>query len=168
MHPLAQFVQDRFPGVVTDVTEAFGELTVSLRKDRIVEVCRALRDEPAWRFDLLSDVLSVDFPDDEERFEVVYHLCSIEKHHRVRLKARVAEHDCRIESVTSVWPGANFMEREVYDLMGIEFTNHPDLRRILLTDDFDGHPLRKDYPTEGIGWRNTFEFLPRGEGPSIT
>jgi NADH:ubiquinone oxidoreductase subunit C len=69
--------------------------------------------------------------------------------------------------VTAVWPGANFMEREVYDLMGIEFTNHPDLRRILLTDDFDGYPLRKDYPTEGRGWRNTFEFLPKGEGPTV-
>jgi NADH-quinone oxidoreductase subunit C len=167
VHPLAQFVQDRFPDAVTGVNEAFGELTISLRKDRLVPVCRTLRDDPAWRFNFLSDVLSLDFPDDEERFEVVYHLYSIEKRHRVRLKARVSEDDCRIESVTPLWPGANFMEREVYDLMGIEFLNHPDHRRILLTDDFDGHPLRKDYPTEGKGWRNTFEFLPKGEGPAV-
>jgi NADH:ubiquinone oxidoreductase subunit C len=78
----------------------------------------------------------------------------------------VSEEDCRIDSVTPLWAGANFMEREVYDLMGIEFTNHPDLRRILLTDDFDGFPLRKDYPTEGRGWRTTFEFLPVTDGPA--
>ena len=165
MFPPAQSIRERFPDAVTGVKEAFGELTVSVRKDRIVEVCRALRDDPEWSFNFLSDVSSVDYPDAEERFEVNYHLYSIDKCHRVRLKALVSEDDCRIESVTSVWAGANFMEREVYDLMGIEFVNHPDLRRILLTDDFDGFPLRKDYPTEGRGWRNTFEFLPTTEGP---
>lgn len=165
MYPSPQDIQSRFPDAVIGVGEAFGELTVSVRKERIVEVCRVLRDDPAWSFDFLSDVLAVDFPDADERFEVIYHLYSIDKRHRVRLKARVREDDCRIESVTSVWAGANFMEREVYDLMGVEFLNHPDLRRILLTDEFDGFPLRKDYPTEGRGWRNTFEFLPTTDGP---
>jgi NADH/F420H2 dehydrogenase subunit C len=166
VHPLAQFVQERCPDAVTGVKDAFGELTISVRKERLVEVCRALKDDPQWAFNFLTDVCSVDYPDAEQRFEVVYHLYSIDNRRRVRLKARVSENECRIDSVTSLWAGANFMEREVYDLMGIEFTNHPDLRRILLTDDFDGFPLRKDYPTEGRGWRNTFEFLPNtSEGP---
>jgi len=166
-HPLAVFLQERFPDAVTDAKEAFGELTVSVKAGRIVEICRALRDAPEWNFDFLSDLSSVDYPDAEERFEVNYHLFSIGRRHRVRLKARVPEDECRIDSVTSVWAGANFMEREIYDLMGIEFVNHPDLRRIMLTDDFDGYPLRKDYPTEGTGWRNTFEFLPTTEGPAV-
>ena len=165
MHPLESFLQARCPDAVTGVKDAFGELTITVAKARLAEVCRALRDDPEWSFDFQSDVSSVDFPDAEERFEVNYHLYSIGKRHRVRLKARVSEGDCRIDSVTPLWAGANFMEREVYDLMGIEFTNHPDLRRIMLTDDFDGFPLRKDYPTEGRGWRTTFEFLPTTDGP---
>jgi NADH/F420H2 dehydrogenase subunit C len=159
------FLQARCPDAVTGVKDAFGELTITVAKAHLAEVCRALRDDPEWSFDFLSDVSSVDFPDAEERFEVNYHLYSIDRRHRVRLKARVSEEDCRIDSVTPVWAGANFMEREVYDLMGIEFVNHPDLRRIMLTDDFDGFPLRKDYPTEGRGWRTTFEFLPVTDGP---
>ena len=166
MHPIESFLQARCPDAVTGVKNAFGELTITVAKARLAEVCRALRDDPEWSFDFLSDVSSVDFPDAEERFEVNYHLYSIGRRHRVRLKARVSEEDCRIDSVTPLWPGANFMEREVYDLMGIEFTNHPDLRRIMLTDDFDGFPLRKDYPTEGRGWRTTFEFLPTTDGPA--
>ena len=163
MHPTAQKIQAQFPEHLIDAREAFGELTLQLRREGIAEVCRFLRDDPDLDFDHLTDICSVDYPEDEERFEVVYHFYSIRKRHRIRVKARLPEEDCTIDSLTGLWRGANFLEREVYDMMGIRFNHHPDLRRILLTDDFDGYPLRKDFPTEGRGWRNTFEFIPKIE-----
>ena len=111
-------------------------------------------------FDYIVHVSSVDWPDDEERFEVVYEFYSIRKRHRIRLKTRVPESDCIVDSLTDLWKGADFMEREVYDMMGIRFRRHPDLRRILMPDDYtEGYPLRKDFPVRGKGWRDTFEFL---------
>jgi len=163
MHPIAQRIKERFPGDFVEAREYHGQLSVIVKKDRIVEICRFLHDDPGLAFDHITDVTAVDYPNDEERFEVVYHFYSIPKNQRIRLKSRVSEEDCTIDSVTGIWQGANFMERETYDLMGIRFNGHPDLRRILLTDDFEGHPLRKDYPVEGRGWRNTFEFLPKSE-----
>ncbi|HLB02407.1 MAG TPA: NADH-quinone oxidoreductase subunit C [Nitrospiria bacterium] len=163
MHPTAQKIQAQFPEHLIDAREAFGELTLQLRRSGIAEVCRFLRDDPDLAFDHITDICSVDYPEDEERFEVVYHFYSIRKRHRIRVKARLPEEDCTIDSLTGLWRGANFLEREVYDMMGIRFNHHPDLRRILLTDDFDGYPLRKDFPTEGRGWRNTFEFIPKIE-----
>jgi len=163
MHPTAQKIQAQFPEHLIDAREAFGELTLQLRREGIAEVCRFLRDDPDLAFDHITDICSVDYPEDEERFEVVYHFYSIRKRHRIRVKARLPEEDCTIDSLTGLWRGANFLEREVYDMMGIRFNHHPDLRRILLTDDFDGYPLRKDFPTEGRGWRNTFEFIPKIE-----
>ena len=162
MHPIAQQIQDRFPQGFVSTHEFRDELTISIKREFIVEVSRFLRDEPGLEFNRLSDICSVDWPEQEQRFEVVYHLCSIPRNHRLRLKAGVPEEDCVIDSVFPVWSTANFLEREVYDLMGIRFNGHPDLRRIFLPDDFDGHPLRKEYPTEGKGWRNTFEFLQEG------
>jgi NADH-quinone oxidoreductase subunit C/D len=104
----------------------------------------------------------VDYPSDPERFEVVYQLLSLPHRRRIRVKARVTEEAPEIASVTGIWKGAEFMEREVYDLMGITFVGHPDLRRILLPEDYEeGHPLRKDFPTEGRGWRSSFPFIPR-------
>ena len=124
------------------------------------DVARFLRDDPALRFDYIVHVSSVDWPDDEERFEVVYEVYSIRTRQRIRLKTRVPESDCIVDSLTDVWKGADFMEREVYDMMGIRFRNHPDLRRILMPDEYDeGYPLRKDFPLRGKGWRDTFEFL---------
>ncbi len=161
MHPIAQKIKERFPDEFVETKEYSGQLAVTVKKKRVVEICRFLHDDPELAFDHITDVTAVDYPNDEERFEVVYHFYSIPKNHRIRLKARVREEDCTIDSVTGIWQGANFMEREAYDLMGIRFNGHPDLRRILLTDDFEGHPLRKDYPVEGKGWRNTFEFLPK-------
>lgn len=161
MRSVAEKIQNRFPHYFVHTREALGELTVSIQREGVVEVCRFLRNDPALDFDHITDICSVDYPEDEERFEVIYHFYSIRKRHRIRLKARVPEEDCAIDSITGIWQGANFLEREVYDLMGIRFRNHPDLRRILLTDDFDGFPLRKDFPTEGKGWRNTFEFIPK-------
>jgi NADH-quinone oxidoreductase subunit C len=114
----------------------------------IVPILRLLRDDDALRFEMLSDVCAVDYLGESERFEVVYHLYSITHNHRVRIKARVPEDPCQIDSVVELWPAANWMEREVWDLYGVRFRNHPDLRRILLYEEFEGFPLRKDYPKE--------------------
>ncbi|MCP5071628.1 MAG: NADH-quinone oxidoreductase subunit C [bacterium] len=105
-----------------------------------------LRDEPALAFDMLIDLTCVDYLGREPRFEMVYHLYSVTRNHRLRIKAGVSEESATIGSVTGLWAAADWMEREVFDLYGIVFENHPDLRRILLDEGFEGHPLRKDYP----------------------
>ena len=125
------------------------EMTIYLVRESIREACVLLRDDPACPFNFLSDVTCVDWYPAEPRFEVVYHLLSIPRKERVRLKVRLDSADPAVESVTSVWPGANFFEREVFDLFGIRFTGHPYLRRILMPEDWEGYPLRKDYPVEG-------------------
>jgi NADH dehydrogenase I D subunit len=138
-----------------------GELSVRVAPDHIVEIATFLHDDPGMAFDHITDVCSADYPDDPERFEVIYHLLSLPHGARLRIKARLTEDDPTIASVSGVWRGANFMEREVYDLMGITFSGHPDLRRILMPEDYaEGYPLRKDFPAEGKGWRSTFNFLP--------
>ncbi|MCL4685270.1 NADH-quinone oxidoreductase subunit C [Myxococcota bacterium] len=139
-----------------------GDATAWVEAAQVVDVLRLLRDDPACRFDMLVDLCAVDYlrhPDHEgPRFEVVYHLLSTTLLQRVRIKAGVPELPCQIDSCVEVWPAANWMEREVFDLYGIRFRNHPDLRRILLYEEFEGHPLRKDYPKERrqplIGPRN--------------
>jgi NADH/F420H2 dehydrogenase subunit C len=160
---IAQKIQEKFPSEFVGANEFRSDWTVVVKPDRIVEIARFIRDDSELAFDHLSDIYSVDYPGREERFEVVYQLNSIPKRHRLRLKTGLREDPCEIDSVYPVWKAAGFLEREVYDLMGIRFRNHPDLRRIFLPEDFDGHPLRKEYPTEGKGWRNTFEFLPTEE-----
>jgi NADH-quinone oxidoreductase subunit C len=119
-----------------------------VHKDRLPDVMRFLRDDPELAFDMLMDLTCVDYLGQEPRFEIVYHLYSLAKNHRLRVKARVAESACEIDTLCPLWASANWMEREVFDLYGVRFTGHPDLRRILLYDEFQGHPLRKDYPKE--------------------
>ena len=125
------------------------ELSITVRRDHIREACAILRDTPELGYDFLADVTAVDWYPTEPRFEVVYHLLSIPRKQRVRLKVKLAGDDVRIESVTSVWPAANYFEREIFDLFGVHFDGHPYLRRIMMPDDWQGHPLRKDYPVEG-------------------
>jgi len=125
------------------------ELSIYIRRDAIREACAILRDAPELRYNFLADVTCVDWYPSEPRFEVIYHLLSIPNKKRVRLKVRLAADDVRVESVTSVWPAANYFEREVFDLFGVHFEGHPYLRRIMMPDDWQGHPLRKDYPVEG-------------------
>jgi|SRR5579872_1436726 len=125
------------------------ELTLYIDRPYIREACVILRDFEENPFDFLSDVTCVDWYPAEPRFEVVYHLLSIPQKDRVRLKVKLSGDDPSIESVTSVWPAANFFEREVFDLFGVRFQGHPYLRRILMPEDWEGHPLRKDYPVEG-------------------
>lgn len=124
-------------------------MTLFIQRDRLRSVCEFLRDAPGLKFKYLSDVTSVDLYPREPRFEVVYHLLAFEPYQRLRLKVRLPGDNPRVESIVPVWPGANAFEREVFDLMGIQFEGHPFLRRILLPEDWEGHPLRKDFPTTG-------------------
>ena len=125
------------------------EMSIFIERSSIREACAVLRDDPRCPFNFLSDVTCVDWYPSEPRFEVVYHLLSISQKERVRLKVRLGNDSPALESVTSVWPSANYFEREVFDLFGIRFTGHPYLRRIQMPETWEGHPLRKDYPVEG-------------------
>jgi NADH-quinone oxidoreductase subunit C len=115
---------------------------------RICDVARILRDDAELEFEMLTDLTCVDYLGEEPRFEMVYHFYSVARNHRLRIKARVPEEPAEIDSLVDVYASANWMEREVWDLYGIRFKGHPDLRRILLYEEFEGHPLRKDYPKE--------------------
>jgi NADH-quinone oxidoreductase subunit C len=134
---------------VAEVLEFRGEITVVVPKDQIFNAAQYLATEPALRFSLLSDITTVDNFPLEPRFDINYHLVSIDRRDRIRLKVRLAGKDPSIASVVPIWPTANWHERENFDLFGIRFEGHPDLKRILMPDDWEGYPLRKDYPTEG-------------------
>ncbi len=169
MHPVLERLKSQFPDAVLSVHEDTqrGELSAQVLAARMGEIARFLHDDPALAFDHITDVCSVDYPDAPERFEVVYQLLSLPHRQRLRVKTRVPEDRPSLPTVTGTWRGAEFMEREVYDLMGIRFEGHPDLRRILMPEDFDeGYPLRKDFPAEGRGWRGTFPFIPRLDEPA--
>lgn len=125
------------------------EMTIYIERSFIREACVVLRDDPSCPFNYLSDVTCVDWYPSQPRFEVVYALLSIPNKERVRLKVRLGADSPVVESVTPVWPSANYFEREVFDLFGIRFTGHPYLRRIQMPENWEGHPLRKDYPVEG-------------------
>ena len=125
------------------------ELTIWVDKHLIRAACAILRDDPRCPFNYLCDVTAVDWYPSEPRFEVIYHLLSLREKERVRLKARLDGSSPVIESVTSVWPSANYFEREVFDLFGVRFSGHPNLERLMMPDNWEGHPLRKDYPVEG-------------------
>ena len=124
-------------------------LTVEIVASDLLEVATALRDDVELRFNYFGDVTAVHWPGETREYEVVYHLRSIPANRSIRLKTRIAA-DEAVESMAQVWPGADWPEREVYDLMGVNFTNHPDLRRILMDEDYEYHPLRKDFPREGL------------------
>ncbi len=142
-------LQAKLGSAVLETHSHLGDDTAVVAPDVWRAACEMLRDDPALDFDLFVDLCAVDFPDREPRFEVVLHLYSVGKRHRVRLKTRVGnaegEHT-ELESIVPVWSGANWFERETFDMMGIVFRGHPDLRRILMYPEFEGHPLRKDYP----------------------
>src|SRR3990172_5001496 len=143
-------LQAAVPGSVSQVSYWVGDWTIIVPVARLVEVARHLREAPDAAFDLCSDVTATDWPLRPERFDVVYCLYSMRHRHRVRIKVRAGEHDA-VPSVTGVWPAANWFEREVYDMFGVDITGHPDRRRILMPEDWQGFPQRKDYPLEGPG-----------------
>ncbi len=132
---------------VLEVKEHRGEVTVTVKKEDIVAICQFLKDEAGYNF--LCDLCGVDYLGQQPRFMVVYNLYNITTKERLRVKVAVEEEDTKVDTVSTVWSTANWHERECWDLMGIAFNNHPDLRRILMAADWEGHPLRKDYPLQG-------------------
>ena len=149
-NPAVQRLQAWDKQVVAEVIEFRGETTVVLPANRLVGVCEFLASDPSLRFTFLGDLTTVDRFPLEPRFELNYQLLSIEKVLRLRLRVKLAGADPSIQTVTGVWPTANWHERETFDLFGIRFHGHPDLRRILMPEDWEGYPLRKDYPVEGF------------------
>jgi NADH-quinone oxidoreductase subunit C len=156
-HPLVKKLKAEFGDVIGDAVEFIGQLSVNVDAARIVEICDFLKSDAETSFNYLSDLTCVHWPRTAAPFEIVYNLFSIDANERVRLKVRVKD---TIDSVTSVWPAANWLEREVFDLFGVRFNNHPDLRRLLLPPDWEGYPLRKDYPLEFIENAWTEKHLP--------
>jgi NADH-quinone oxidoreductase subunit C len=141
-------LQETLPGVEFEADPAPDRPTVAVPRDRLVETARTLRDAPGLQFQVLTEVTAVDWWPNEPRFVVVYHLVSPRHLHLLRLKVRLSNDDPHVSTVSGVWPSANWLEREVWDLFGVVFEGHPDLRRLLMPDDWDGHPLRKDYPVQ--------------------
>jgi len=157
-HPLVKKLKAKFGEAIGEASEFIGQLSVNVNGPQIVAVCDYLKSDREISFNYLSDLTCVHYPDRREApFEMVYNLFSIDSNERVRLKVRTSG---TVESVTGVWPSANWLEREVFDLFGVTFTNHPDLRRLLLPPDWEGYPLRKDYPLEFIENAWTERHLP--------
>ena len=149
LQDLAAYIAAARHGAVTDARIAFGELTIAVVADEIVPVVQFLRDDPRLDFTNLIDICGVDYPQREKRFDVVYHFLSPRQNARIRVKLQTDE-ETPVPSITGVFPGADWFEREAYDFYGILFTGHPDLRRILTDYGFDGYPLRKDFPLTGF------------------
>jgi NADH/F420H2 dehydrogenase subunit C len=158
---VVDLLRERFPGAVQDVVEFRGEITVLIAKDALLDIARFLRDEPPTAFDMLTVVTGTHYQERDYDYEVLYHLYSLTHNHRLRLKVRLREGDT-LPSVVALWPGANWPEREVYDLVGVRFSGHPDLRRIIMPEDYPDHPLRKDFDVEG----GPSDIRPRGPAAS--
>lgn len=143
---IAEIVREAYPAEVREIREFRGQASITVKKGHIKGMMQHLRTSPELYFDYLQDLCGVDYLGKKEpRFEVVYHLYSMKHRHMIRIKAEVPENDCSIDSVVEIWRAADWLERECYDMFGITFNGHPDLRRILLPEDWEGHPLRKDY-----------------------
>lgn len=161
---IAEKIKELFPTEVKGIKEFHGQISVTVKKERSKEILKYLRDTSEMAFNYLQDLCGVDYLGKKDvRFEVVYQLYSIKHKHAIRIKAEVPENDCSIDSVTDLWAGADWHERECFDLFGVNFIGHPDLRRILLPEDWEGHPLRKDYPLKSdlgeMEWKGFKEVL---------
>ncbi|MFO7979759.1 MAG: NADH-quinone oxidoreductase subunit C [Candidatus Aminicenantes bacterium] len=135
----------KFKDKVLSVKEPLGDIVIQVKKQDILEILKFLKEKPQ-DYSMLLDLTCVDYKGKKPRFEMVYHVFSLSKNHRLRIKCGVPEHDLEVLSVSGMWKNANWLEREVYDMFGVQFTGHPDLRRLFMYDGFEGHPLRKDYP----------------------
>ncbi|MBI3754225.1 MAG: NADH-quinone oxidoreductase subunit C [Deltaproteobacteria bacterium] len=155
---LVKYVKNRFGPSILDTIIFRDEVTHLIKRESLAGICGFLKTDPLLQFNFLSDIAGVDYYPQQPRFEVVYHLYSIPKKHRLRLKVKVEEDEV-IPSVTSIWKGADWAEREAYDMFGIVFEGHPNLKRIYMPEDWDGYPLRKDYPLKGYKDR----YNPYGE-----
>ena len=143
-------LKEKFPKYNFETADFRNELTVKLDKKNIIKVCQFLKEDDDLQFKLCEDVTAIDWARRTDRFTVVYHIFSLKHNFRLRLKADVDESDCSIDTVSSVWKSANWAEREAYDMYGIKFKGHPDLRRMYMPEEFEYHPLRKDFPLTGI------------------
>ncbi len=146
---ISENIQSRFPQDITALADQAGDEAIYLKRDAAKKVLLALKEGSEFQFDMLADLFAVDYlfwEEKENRFEIIYNLYSTVKNHRIFVKVQVPEKDARVESVTSVWPAANWFEREVWDMFGVKFEGHPNLKRILMYEEFQGHALRKDYP----------------------
>jgi NADH-quinone oxidoreductase subunit C len=139
-------LRNAFPGAVANTSEFRGQLSVYVGREAIVEVARFLRDDPELNYNFLENLCGVDYLGRDPRFEMVYHLLSLANHHRVCLKVGLPERDPSVPTLTTLWSTANWQERETYDMLGITFTGHPGLYRILMPDEWEGFPQRKDVP----------------------
>jgi NADH-quinone oxidoreductase subunit C len=146
----ASGLQVQFAGTVEQIIEALGEVTVIVKREGLLPFMTHLRDEPRLRFNFLSDIGGLDLGEfGVPRFAIVYQLYSLIHNHRLRVKVHLDEEDARVPTVEGIWKTANWLEREIYDMFGVVFEGHTDLRRILMPADYDGHPLRKDFPIKG-------------------
>ncbi len=161
---------ERFPNIVYDpYVGVGGDDCAFVQKDRIAEVCRFLKEDPKLAFDMAPYITAVDYLGQEPRFEVVYNLLSTRLNARIRLRVKVPEADPVVPSVTPIWRGCDWFERYCFDMYGIRFTGHPDMRRLLMYDEFVGHPLRKDYPLKGrqpLVPEREVKDVYRGPGPA--
>ncbi|MEO5952105.1 MAG: NADH-quinone oxidoreductase subunit C [Chloroflexia bacterium] len=149
-NPAVIKLRELLPSSIESVEAFRTQVSIRLFKDKYLEACEILRDTPGLDFDFLTDLTAVDYPSRPQRFDVVTHLYSMTQNHRLRIKVGVADGE-EIPSIAFLWKAANWEEREVFDMFGIVFSDHPDLRRILLPEDWEGYPLRKDYPLGGYG-----------------
>lgn len=163
---LADFFRDKYPDSFLEVTDFRGMLTIHIRGQQVLEVLRTLKTDPRFAFNFLSDITAVDHlvKGGHARFSVVYHLLNQHAARRIVVHAWVDEEHPKLDSVYPLWKTADWQEREVFDLYGILFQDHPNLRRILNPDDFKFHPLRKDYPLQGRGERSDFPVVERSIG----
>jgi len=153
-----------FPDSIIEVKEFRGDITVTIKKEDLLAIMQFLRDDEELRFNYLVSISGVDYlkmEGVEMRFALIYHLCSFKNSRRLAIKTFVPEDSLEIDSVYPLWKTADWQEREIYDLFGISFKGHPALKRIFLPQDFEGHPLRKDYPLEGRGERSRFDYNER-------
>lgn len=163
-------LQSKFPDAITDAYQGVGgDDCAFVRRERIAEVCRYLKDDPALDFKMAPYITCVDYLGVDPRFEIIYQLVSTAKNHRVRLRVKVSESDCRVPTVTAIWRGADWFERYCFDLYGVTFDGHPDMRRLFMYEEFVGHPLRKDYPLKGrqpLTPEREIHDIYRGPGPA--
>ncbi|HLW78487.1 MAG TPA: NADH-quinone oxidoreductase subunit C [Terriglobia bacterium] len=162
--PLVDELQKRFPGAIIDAVIFRNQPSITLAKEQLIAVGEYLKSEEGGAYTLLTDETAVDYPKREKRFEVVYHVYSFQLNHRLRFKVLAADGE-KIPSVAGLWPTANWLEREVFDMFGVLYEGHPDLRRILLPDEWVGHPLRKDYDIlkQDDAWVEANLHIPSGQ-----
>lgn len=147
---LKEKLSGQFPNIQFEFIEQFDELTLKFDKSALITVCEFLKKEDGLKFNFCEDITAIDWATRKNRFTVVYHIFSLENKFRLCLKVDVDETECSVETVSSIWKAANWAEREVFDMYGITFVNHPDLRRMYMPEEFEHHPLRKEYPLMGI------------------